>query len=223
MFRVSIPWVQTGTILSCICCMWDNIPCALLRILSWCAAKEIPILPMSLFERNTRQRWWKRPFNLLQANRTFFFPLSSFASYTKSKNSILAEHLHGKVGKCFTEIYRGFARNCDYRSHMSGPHIPGCWFKSCLSFSCINQKHTGSPPCPIYTHQTLPNALKSAQHLVTWLTLVSSGQRPPESCSLRRWSCLCNAPCWWPAASRRLIPRWMWILGCWAPGGWCWV
>lgn len=72
MFRVSIPWVQTGTILSCICCMWDNIPCALLRILSWCAAKEIPILPMSLFERNTRQRWWKRPFNLLQANRTFF-------------------------------------------------------------------------------------------------------------------------------------------------------
>lgn len=83
-FRVSIPWVQTGTILSCICCMWDNIPCALLRILSWCAAKEIPILAMSLFERNTRRRWWKRSFNLLLANKNVF-PFSSFA---KSKNSV---------------------------------------------------------------------------------------------------------------------------------------
>lgn len=46
---------QTGTILSCICCIWDSIPCALLRILSWCMADEMPILVMSLLEGETKK------------------------------------------------------------------------------------------------------------------------------------------------------------------------
>lgn len=93
---ILIPWFQTGTILSCICCIWDSIPCVLLRILSWCAAEEIPILVMSLFQRNTKIEVMRTC--LIWSNLVYFFiPLSSFAFNMKSKNSILAEHLNAKV------------------------------------------------------------------------------------------------------------------------------
>lgn len=44
-FFVSI--AQTGTILPCICCIWDSIPWTLVRILFWCAAEEMPMRAMS--------------------------------------------------------------------------------------------------------------------------------------------------------------------------------
>lgn len=46
LFLVEI--AQTGTILPCICCIWDSIPWTLVRILFWCADEEMPMRPMSL-------------------------------------------------------------------------------------------------------------------------------------------------------------------------------
>lgn len=43
----SVAMSQTGTILPCICCIWDSIPWTLVRILLWCAAEVMPIRVMS--------------------------------------------------------------------------------------------------------------------------------------------------------------------------------
>lgn len=114
-FCVSIPRVQTGTILSCICCIWDSIPCALLRILSWCAAEEIPILAMSLFQTHKTRGGWEH-----------VFLTTKFAF-----NLILPEHLNAKV-----EVFNAWlasARECDYWTHQR-------W----VSFPCISQKYAWS-------------------------------------------------------------------------------
>lgn len=48
LFRLWAVSSQTGTIRPCICCIWDSIPCRLLRILFWCAAEEMPMRAISL-------------------------------------------------------------------------------------------------------------------------------------------------------------------------------
>lgn len=47
---------QTGTILPCICCIWDSIPWTLVKILLWCAAEEMPMRAMSLKKEERREK-----------------------------------------------------------------------------------------------------------------------------------------------------------------------
>lgn len=47
--------VQTGTIVCCMCCIWDNISCCTLAIsMSWCDGVIIPSLSISLLVQRQR-------------------------------------------------------------------------------------------------------------------------------------------------------------------------
>lgn len=74
--RPSVPPPQTGTIRPCICCIWDSIPCRLLRILFWCAAEEMPMRAMSLEQGGEAGGGWgEERRGALGGDEFYSFPL----------------------------------------------------------------------------------------------------------------------------------------------------